>query len=55
MVSGKEKPVFTGRKEVRLWLECAWVLMRGGKANPYTDLRVPSYFNIQRETSTFEL
>lgn len=55
MVSGKEKPVFTGRKEVSLWLEYAWFLTRGGKANTYTDLRVPSYFNIRRETSTFEL
>lgn len=51
MVSGKEKPVLAGRKEVSLWLECVWVLIRGGKAKTYTDLHVHSYFNIQRETS----
>lgn len=53
MASGKERPVLAGKKEVSLWFEGSWVLIRGRKAKMYIGLRVRSYFNIQR--TTFEI
>lgn len=48
MARGKEKTVLAGKKEVSLWLEYVWVLIRDRKAKMCAGLWLHNYYNVQK-------